>query len=280
MESKKPDYYFYIDDSGSRNPDKQDFTDRDDHLDHFALGGVLIATNDRELIMKKYNKFCEKWNITYPLHSSEIRSARKNFTWLKESKENKEKFTKEIGEFLVSLPVMGFASVIYRPGYNERYKEKYGDNRWRMCKTAYNVLIERVSKYLKKENKTMYVRFEEAGKVENKAIIKYTRDLKNDGHPFSFQTSKKYNPLTNEDYKKIILGRPKRKMKVNSLVQIADLYLYPMAKRKYDSGFIPWTMLYENKRVIDACLSEVDLNIEGIKYSCFDNLESKKPKQA
>ncbi|MFC1802308.1 DUF3800 domain-containing protein [Patescibacteria group bacterium] len=277
MKFKEPDYYFYIDDSGSRNPDRQDFIDRNDGIDHFALGGVLIATKDREVIKEKYNSFCEKWNIDYPLHSSCVRCSRNNFAWLEESTKNKEKFWEELGDFLVSLPVLGFASVVYRPGYNKRYKEKYGNNRWRMCKTAYNILIERVAKQLKKTNSTMYIRFEEAGKLENLAIFEYTKELKNNGHPFNSENSVKYNPLSKEDYKKIILGRPKRKKKENSFVQIADLYLYPMAKRRYDSDFIPWKILYKYGKVIDANLSEISLDTEGIKYSCFDNLESKKP---
>jgi len=56
-----------------------------------------------------------------------------------------------------------------------------------------------------------------------------------------------------------------------------------VVKRRYDSEFIPWKILYKHGKVIDAHLPEVNLNIEGIKYCCFedfDNLESKKPKQA
>ncbi|MEA2112902.1 MAG: DUF3800 domain-containing protein [Patescibacteria group bacterium] len=283
MELKKPDYYLYIDDSGSRHPDRQDFIDRDDKLDHFALGGVLIATEDKEIIKEKYENFCKKWDINYALHSSDIRGMRNDFSWLEESTKNKEKFQDEMSKFLVSLPVMGFASVIYRPGYNKRYKEKYGNNRWMMCKTAYNILIERVVKHLKKTKSTMYVRFEEAGKKENIAIYEYSKELKNKGHPFDPETALRYDPVDKEDYKEIILGEPKRKRKWNLFVQIADLYLYPMAKGRYDAEFLPWKMLQKYGRVIDAHLPEVSLDIEGIKYSCFedfDNLESKKPKQA
>ncbi|MCK5493115.1 MAG: DUF3800 domain-containing protein [Candidatus Omnitrophica bacterium] len=279
---KKPDYYFYIDDSGSRYPDKQNFIDRNDGMDNFALGGVLIAEKDKKMIKEKYEDFCNKWDIDYALHSSDIRGMRNDFAWLEESTKNKEKFLTELEEFLISLPVIGFASVIYRPGYNERYKEKYGDKRWWMCKTAYTILIERTTKYLKKTDSTMFVRFEEAGKKEDRAIFEYAKNMKNIGHPFSSETSEKYNTLDKDDYKKVILGEPKRKKKWNLFIQIADIYLYPMVKRRYDSEYRPWKVFYKQGKVIDAYLPENSLEIEGIKYSCFENfkIESKKPKQA
>ncbi|MFC1720947.1 DUF3800 domain-containing protein [Patescibacteria group bacterium] len=280
---KKPDYYLYIDDSGSRHPDKQNLTDRDDGMDNFALGGVLVAQKDKKNIKQKYEAFCDKWNIDYPLHSSEIRGMRNNFSWLEEGVKRRENFLEELEEFLISLPVVGFASVIYRPGYNERYEKKYGDNRWMMCKTAYTILIERVAKQLKKTNSTMLVRFEEVGRREDRAISEYAKDMKNIGHPFDANASAKYNAITQNEYKKILLGAPKRKKKWNLFIQIADLYLYPMVKRRYDQEYRPWKMFYKHGKVIDAYLPDGCLEVEGIKYSCFENFnipDSKKPKQA
>ncbi len=276
---KKPDYYFYIDDSGTRNPAKINFINRSDGMDHFALGGVLVLEKDKKYIKDKYIVFCNNWKINYPLHSTEIRGMRNNFSWLKEDVKNREKFLNQLEEFLVSLPVIGFAAVVYRPGYNERYKKRYQDKQWLMCKTSYSILIERVSKYLRKTSSTLYLRFEGAGKKEDNLLIKYTRELKNIGHPFNSETSKKYKTLDSSDYKKIILGEPRRKNKENLFTQIADLYLYPMVKRVYDPEYPPWKIIYINKKVIDSYLDEDDLDTCGIKYSCFEYfLKNKRPK--
>lgn len=279
---KKPDYRLYIDDSGTRYPDKQNFTSREDGMDHFAFGGVLVAENDRKMIKEMYIEFCSRWNIDYALHSSEIRGMRGNFSWMEEGTKKQIQFLSELEEFLISLPLIGFASVVYRPGYNERYKEKYGDKRWWMCRTAYITLIERVAKHLKKTNSTVIVGFEGAGKKEDRAILKYAKEMKNSISPFDAKTSEKYKALTENDYKKIILGDPKRKEKWNLYIQIADLYLYPMVKRRYDQDYRPWNILHKHGKVIDAYLPENKLEVEGIKYSCFENfnkIENKKLKR-
>jgi hypothetical protein len=42
-------------------------------------------------------------------------------------------------------PALGLACVIDRPDYNHRYKEKYADERWSLCKTAFTIAVERAS---------------------------------------------------------------------------------------------------------------------------------------
>ncbi len=274
-------YYLYIDDSGSRLPDGLDLKSRDDGMDHFALGGVLVAEVDKLELCDRYFEFCKKWKIDYPLHSTKIRGMRDNFAWLeKSSAKLRDTFYEELSVFLESLPVIGFATVIHRPGYNERYKQLYGDKRWLMCKTAYSILIERVAKYLQNEGGILNVRFEGAGKKEDRAIIQYAKDLKHSGMPFHIENSKKYGGLNQSDFQQLILGEPRRKTKENLYVQLADLYLYPMAKRKYEPTYNPWVALYNNKKVIDALLPESEWSSRGIKYSCFDDSSSKKPEQA
>lgn len=276
----KKQFTLYIDDSGSRFPDHENSECRRDGMDHFALGGILVADADKDTIQDLYKEFCKNWSIDYPLHSTKIRGMRNNFSWLEGSAKQKDTFYTELDEFLISLPVVGFAAVVHRPGYNERYREKHNGQPWWMCKTAYAILIERVAKYVTEQNGTLSIRFEEAGKREDRAIIQYARDLKVTGLPFNIDTSKKYNGLLDEDFKGLILGEPRRKKKENLFVQLADLYLYPMAKRRYEPTYNPWVLLYENKKVIDALLPEKEWLSRGIKYSCFDEYEeagSKKP---
>ena len=276
MTTEAKHYYLYIDDSGSRFPDKQESL-RNDRMDYFALGGILIEEKDKQILQKKYLEFCKKWDITYPLHSNEIRGMRDNFVWLeKNGSKNKENFLNDLEEFLVSIPVIGFAAVIHRPGYNSRYKEKYGDKRWLMCKTAYTVLVERVAKYVSAQGGTFEVRFEEVGKKEDYSLLEYAKEMKAKGHPFNPTTAQKYAPLGCDDYKKVIIGDPCRKKKTNLYIQIADLYLYPMVKRKYDPLYRPWSVFFERRTVIDAHIPKEEYEFLGIKYSCFDDTESKR----
>ncbi len=83
--------------------------------------------------------------------------------------------------------------------------------------------------------------------------------------------SSKYAYLKADDFRKIILGEPRRQEKKSPLLQIADLYLYPMVKGGYDKEYSPYKHLMGNKKFIDAHLSETDISICGIKYSCFEN---------
>ncbi len=266
----KKHFYLYIDDSGSRFPDSAEVADRRDEMDCFALGGILIALNDKVYVKEKYIAFCEKWNISYPLHSTKIRGMRGDFSWLNDSGKKYKDFMEDLQKLLVEIPVIGFAAVIHRPGYNERYKEKYGENRWWMCKTAYSILLERVTKYVVSQGGTFEVCFEEVGTKENNAIIEYTKKLKVEGHPFSKETSNKYESLSCEVFKNTILGDARRKKKSNLFIQLADLYLYPMVKRKYDPFYLPWLVLFKNKKIIDSIVSEENCALLGIKYSCFD----------
>ena len=55
------------------------------------------------------------------------------------------------------------------------------------------------------------------------------------------------------------------------MLQIADLYLYPIAKGGYDPTYRPYVELMEAGRLIDAKFNEADRPLLGIKYSCFDD---------
>lgn len=262
-------YYLYFDDSGIRFPDKQQKPVRNDGLDHFALGGILLKKSDRSNIIEAYKEFRKKWRITYPLRSSDVRGKRENFIWLADEATH-DAFFKELNTYLCDIPVIGFAAVVDRIGYNNRYEEKYGDRRWWMCKTAFSILVERAAKYADANGGRLKIRFEGAGKKEDRAIMQYFKDLKTTGMPFDTSTSSKYEFLKPEDFRRILWEEPERHTKKSPLVQIADLYLYPMVKGGYDKGYPPYRMLMENRKLIDALLPSEKIESCGIKYSCFD----------
>jgi uncharacterized protein DUF3800 len=265
-------YILYFDDTGGRDPDKTNYAHsgkRDDGMDCFGLGGVLIKEEDIDHILREHKSFCSEWNLDYPLHSSRIRGGQGKFGWLKKP-ENAGLFMPALQEYLLSLPVIGTACIIDRPSYVARYKKQYNEMLWYMCKTAFCILVERAAKFADKEGRKLEIFFEEAGKKEDRDIIQYMRSLKQIGSPFANNTSGDYEPLSANDFKRIILGEPRRKTKKVPMIQIADLYLYPMAKGGYDPDYPPYKKLIEEKKLIDCLLSEEEVALYGIKYSCFD----------
>ena len=264
--------HLFIDDTGSRHPGPIRARRRLDGMDCFGLGGVLIDGEELDNVLNAHWEFCTRWKITYPLHSSEIRGSRNNFLWLKNS-ENAEDFRHNLEEFLVSLPVMGIATVIDRPGYLARYAERYQGRPWRMDKTAFAILIERSVKYARSRERRLRVFFERSGKQEDRDILAHFRELKTEGMPFDDDNASHYHGLKAREFRELMLGEPKGRTKKTPMLQIADLYLYPMAKAGYDADYNPYLALMRASRLIDAVLKPQVRPLLGIKYSCFDGLD-------
>lgn len=259
-----------FDDSGSRNPDATSLSGnvRRDKMDWFALGGILVRESDISDLLRRYRFFVQKWGIDYYLHSTRIRCRQGKFAWLRKP-ENAKLFYPALEEFLLSLPVIGIACVIHRPGYVSRYKEKYKERLWYMCKTTFAVLVERAAKYADKNTCKLEIIFEESGKNEDRDIVSYMKELKKIGNPFNPLTSQCYRPLSAGDFSRIVIGEPQRKTKSNHLLQIADLYLFPMVKGGYDPEYSPYRKLKASGKIIDCILSEKEFPYMSIKYSCF-----------
>ncbi|MGL4526280.1 MAG: DUF3800 domain-containing protein, partial [Aestuariivirga sp.] len=82
-----------------------------------------------------------------------------------------------------------------------------------------------------------------------------------------------YGALTAEDFRAIVHGEPRGKTKDTPMMQIADLFLYPMAKGGYDPSYRPYAKLLSQGRLIDSLVSEDERPLLGIKYSCFPKPE-------
>jgi hypothetical protein len=106
----------------------------------------------------------------------------------------------------------------------------------------------------------------------------YYEDLKVAGAPFADETSQKYAPLASEDFTKS-LYELRLKNKSSPMIQIADLYLWPMCIGGYDPANRPLVRLKNDRRLIDCVLSEQAIGLEGIKYSCWDLVVMRSQKQ-
>ena len=175
----------YIDDSGTRNPDRK----RPEKLqfrDWFTLGGYTVNEEDEGGVRTEHQKFCNAWGIKYPLHSYDIRATAENFKWLGtiEHKEYK-RFMGGLSKMLLGVPVTGHACVIDRPGYNARYREMYGRQTWMLCQTAFAVVCERAAKQAIKDKRKLRVYVEEGDKTVDDMVRGYYKALREKGMPFA-----------------------------------------------------------------------------------------------
>lgn len=262
---------FYLDESGSRRPDRRPNEKAPKH-DFFAMGGVLINEEEEESTRSLHTEFCEKWNIKAPLHSVEIRHSSKNFSWLHDkSQSEKQDFYRALHQFICKTSVVGLSCVIDRPGYNRRYSEIYGHGRWHLCRTAFAISVERAVRRAKHADRKLRVYVEACGKKEDKSIKEYYDFLKTNGSPFNIKNSEGYSPLSSDDFKSTLYDL-KFKRKDSPMMQLADLLLFPMACGGYDKEYIAYDLLRRDKKLIDCLLSELDRPKLGIKYSCFESV--------
>jgi hypothetical protein len=169
-------YHLYLDDSGSRNPDHLP-KKRRDGMDYFALGGILVAAKDIDAICQAYKEFRTNWKIDYPLHSSNIRGKRSTFAWLAVDEACNQAFLGGLQTFVLGLPTVALAAVVHRPGYVARYAERYKEDTWLMCKTAFSIIVERAAKFVRTRDAQLEIFFEQSGKHEDRLIKKYGRSL-------------------------------------------------------------------------------------------------------
>ena len=112
--------HFYMDDSGTRNPDRHPGRVPAHGYDWFALGGVLLKEEDEETVRAARSDLYRQWNLpdSVSLRSADVRSKAGAFAWLgKVEKAERERFLEELYQLMAGIPVIGHACVIDRPGY-------------------------------------------------------------------------------------------------------------------------------------------------------------------
>lgn len=260
---------FYMDDSGTRRPDRKPLAFDPQHDEWFALGGVLISEEDEADARRRYGDLCEKWGISYPLHSVEIRHKKGKFAWLAEDVSECGRFMRDLEATLTAMPVLGIACVIDRPGYDARYCAIYGRRRWQLCQTAFSIVVERAAKHAIRGGQNLRVLPEKCSADDDKRLRNYYDSLRTLAAPFDANRSRQYDPLTGAQLSDVLHEfRPKSKK--SPMAQIADLYLWPMVQHGYMPTYQPYRRLAAKRRIVDAVLANSELAELGIKYSCFE----------
>lgn len=269
---------FYLDESGSQKPSPKDKTP------FFAMGGILLKRESEDVIKNAVVQFKERWypklqitDITIPLHYTDIRSKKKNFRELNNfSDEELGEFFQSLNQMAINSPVVIHACVVSRSGYLKRFEPVHGTKTWEMMRSSFYILIERAAKYVKHKNGRMKVYFEEIGGKENKKIKEYYEELKTNGVPFSSSTSSQYNPLSAKDFSNILAGI-EYKQKNNLILQLADFCLHPIADVKKHPTNRAYQAFKNGNIIVDNQLSPNLITEMGIKYYCYQNLETTKP---
>lgn len=208
-----------------------------------------------------------------PLHSVDIRGRRGAFRWLQSaSAERKTRFFDDVTRLMTCLPVTVLACVIDRPGYNQRYKELYGRERWTLCKTAFTIAVERAAKFAHHEGRRLRIYVEQSDKKTEGKLRGYYDEMRLAGLPFDGATSAKYQPLAADALARTLLEF-KVKTKASRLMQIADVALWPACMGGYLPENVPYVALRDSGRLLDAHCTPAN-GLLGIKYSCFDALKA------
>jgi len=159
------------------------------------------------------------------------------------------------------------ACVIDRPGYNHRYAEQYAENRWKLCKTAFSIAVERAAKFCRHNGARLRIYVERSDPKTDALMESYYHQLRSDGLPFSAATSAMYHPLSPVEFRQTLFEF-RTKNKTSALMQIADLALWPVCQGGYNASHRSYVALREHGKLLDAQCTP-DNGLLGIKYSCF-----------
>lgn len=263
------EFHFYMDDSGSRDPDKNRNADPNSPP-WFGLGGLIVHSSEVALAKDSLSDFRSRWPELkdHPLRSYNIRNMTGSFRWLADaSMTRRREFFDDLTSTMLSLPVHGMACVVDRPGYNERYREIYGQRRWKLCKTAFNIAVERAAKYARFHGARLRVFIERSDRATETQMRSYYDDMRAHGLPFDQSKSAIYAPLCADGLRETLYEFDV-KTKNSVLMQAADLMLLPLCKGGYNADERIFAALKAAGKLLD-CRCNAENGLLGIKYSCF-----------
>lgn len=266
-----PLFHLFLDETGSRRLDKLEKT-ANEHPRWFAIGGVIVADEDMDRCRDELAAFCSRWpELVPPLHLTDMRARRKHFSWLERlDGAEQSRFWADYHDFLAGLPVTGMACVVHRPGYLARgYGRGEGQAKWDLCKSAFNIVVERSAKYAADQGRRLKVVFERSDKDTDHRMKAYFALLKDRGTQFNAERSAKYSPMGTADLVSTLVGI-EPKPKDAKLLQIADSYVYGISKGRYEPSFTLFERIRDQGRLMDDQIDAEKVPTRGIKYYCFD----------
>ncbi|MBP2462840.1 MULTISPECIES: DUF3800 domain-containing protein [unclassified Rhizobium] len=262
-----PSFTLYLDETGARHPDKSSGLPA--RSDWFAMGGILIRREEIDSAQAMHSEIATRWGITTPFHITDMINERGRFSWLgRRTQKERDAFWSDYREFLAAVPAVGVGCVIDRAGYAARGYVKKHDDKWLLCRSAFDIVVERAAKFAQANDRKLNIIFESDAAM-NGVIEGYFKNLRENGLGFDKANSGKYKPLTQIELAETLTSienRPKQ----NRMLQIADSYVYAIARRGYDKKFDLYRRLIDDSRIIDCVLGGECVPAMGVKYYCFD----------
>ncbi|WP_161494574.1 DUF3800 domain-containing protein [Caulobacter sp. B11] len=258
-----------MDETGNRQPDKKSDLSRLGR-DWFGLGGFIIRKEDEIEAKRLHDEIVASWNVKSPFHFTDMLAEKKGFSWLgRLSQRERDQFWLDYKAFLSAVPALGTACIIDRPGYVARgYIEKHPGTKWLLCRSAFDITIERAVKYAVSIGCKLDVVFESDIAI-NDTVKGYFANLKENGLEFDKDNSAKYAPLSKEVFAET-LGTIEWKTKSSRMLQIADSYIYAIARQRYDRSFHVFRQLRDSAKIINFALPDTEsIKAMGIKYYCY-----------
>lgn len=268
---KKPILNLYIDETGSRHQDSPSAQAKHG-FDWFGIGGILVEQEQEEAAKQRLKVFLANWpQIKKPLHFTDMRAERQGFAWLgRISDVERTRFWSQYKNFLSSLTIAGTACVIDRPGYTARgYGKRVGEEKWLLCRSAFDIVLERSAKLAKLKGRRLRVLYERADAGTDARVESYFANVKTNGMAFDEKNSAKYSPLTQEEFAHLLLDI-EGKDKSNRMMQVADSYLYAIARGSYDRKFDIYRRLLESGRLVTSQVPGAMAGTIGVKTYCFE----------
>jgi len=230
----------------------------------------MIRGEDNDAARSLVESFSKTWGLRHPAHITDMMAEKKGFAWLgKTTQKERDKFWEDWRFVLRNAQVIGLGCVISRPGYVARgYLQKYQD-KWLLCRSAFDITVERAVKIAQLEGRKLHIVFEQDPAM-NDTVVEYFNNLKANGLEFDPANSSKYAPLGVADFS-TVLGRIEYKAKAHPILQIADSYIYAMARYKFDKKYELYRDLRDHNRIADFAVPEGMSKTLGVKYYCFDD---------
>jgi hypothetical protein len=155
------------------------------------------------------------------------------------------------------------------PGYDARYREKYGRRQWHLGQTAFCIAVERAAKFARRHGRKLRVMPERSCRADEARLAKYYSSLKLSGLPFDKNLSAAYAPLTPAEFAET-LYEIRFKSKSSPLGQLADIFLWPLVLAAYDESNRAYVTLRDAGRFIESRLQTGEIAACGSKRSCFE----------
>lgn len=270
-------FHLYLDESGSRDPSQ---SKAENDPEWFGFGGVLVSEEKRIEVVRNFKKFYSDHDVRDPLHSVEIRSRTKKFRWLGNlSKRERDDFFADLSTTILSSPVLVHGCIINRERYRELFSQYPKEKRWRLCKSAFAIVVERAAKFAQSHGAHLVVHAEKCSKKEDRRVQTYLDEIFASGGPFKPETSRKFKPLATSEFREIVSPKIIWHSKKDILTQLADLVLFPICLNPYKGGnYGPYQDLLKHGLIVDQHVGSRD--DMKIKYYCFGYSESKKGSHA